>query len=287
MNYQAVVRTTNGQPVAGGTVVGLKFTIHDTATNGMTVFTETQLDTANAFGLVVTQIGRTGNLALVNWSSGAKYLQVQADLNNTGTFVDMGTSQLISVPYALFAANSSQGPQGPTGVQGPMGPTGASGSGGGATGATGQAGVTGSTGVTGQQGSTGATGSTGTQGLQGPTGIGVTGSTGNNGATGPTGVATSGITISETQNDTMTITTTSGQQITVWAKGATVSGATQTMTLNLDGTAMDTITAYNDAASPGWAFKLMFTNSPNPGNHTITIGGTTGTTNPVIMVMKF
>ena len=157
MNYQAVVRASNGQPVVGGTVVGLKFTIHDVSINGTPVFTETQLDTANALGLVATRIGKTGNLALVNWSSGAKYLQVEADVSNTGTFVDMGTSQLISVPYALFAANSAQGPQGSTGVQGPTGPTGASGSGGGATGATGPTGPTGQSGVTGATGPTGST----------------------------------------------------------------------------------------------------------------------------------
>ncbi|HLP51419.1 MAG TPA: hypothetical protein VK154_11075 [Chitinophagales bacterium] len=118
MNYQAVVRNGAGNPVAANTPVVLRFTIHDTAPGGAVVFTETQTDTTNEFGLVNLQIGQLGNLAIVDWSTGSKYLQVEADINATGTFTDMGASQLISVPYALYAANSTPGPPGP---QGPAG----------------------------------------------------------------------------------------------------------------------------------------------------------------------
>jgi hypothetical protein len=52
INYQAVVRGSNGQPVAGGTPVSLLFTIHDGSATGPLVFTETDNDTTNQFGLV-------------------------------------------------------------------------------------------------------------------------------------------------------------------------------------------------------------------------------------------
>ncbi len=194
MNYQAVVRNASGQPVANNTPVRLRVTIHDGTAGGTAVYQEVINATANQFGMVNVQIGALGNLATVSWGNGAKFLQVELDINNTGTYTDMGTSQLISVPYALYAANSAQGPQGPTGPIGPQGPTGLPGTTGtaGNGGATGAQGVTGPTGPTGSGGgATGPTGDTGPQGTQGPAGAaGATGSQGapgNDGVTGPQG----------------------------------------------------------------------------------------------------
>ncbi|HWB62784.1 MAG TPA: hypothetical protein VG603_04675 [Chitinophagales bacterium] len=205
LNYQAVVRNSTGQTVAGGTVVSLRFTIHDLTPNGTPVYTETVPDTANQFGLVTAIIGNGGNLSIVDWTTGAKYLQVEVDINHSGTYTDMGTSQLLSVPYALYAANSAPGPQGPRGVTGTTGPTGPTGAGttgptgnNGGTGATGAQGVTGPTGAGGgATGPQGDTGPTGAQGATGPTGTGITGPTGVTGPqgdTGPTGPTGTGIT---------------------------------------------------------------------------------------------
>jgi len=170
MNYQAVVRNSSGTPVANNTPVKLRFSIHDVSPTGTVVFNETQTTTANQFGLVNVQIGTLGNLAIVNWGVGAKYLQVETDINNSGTFIDMGTSQLLSVPYALYAANSNVGPQGATGATGLNGQDGATG----ATGATGTTdavgGATGAIGATGNDGATGANGSTGATGATGANG---------------------------------------------------------------------------------------------------------------------
>ena len=201
MNYQAVVRNNAGQPVANGTPVSLRFTIHDQTAGGAVVYTETNNTTANQFGLVNVQVGTFGTLAVVNWANGGKYLQVEVDVNNTGTYTNMGTSQLISVPYALFAGNSATGPSGPAGPGGPTGPIGITGAGGGATGPTGPSGFNGLNGITGNTGATGAigvtgagaTGPTGSTGIDGATGsigatgIGVTGSTGAQGIQGVTG----------------------------------------------------------------------------------------------------
>lgn len=180
MNYQTIIRNSSGQIIANLTPVKIRFSIIDSSINS-TVFFETQDDTVNQFGLINTQIGNNANLSVVNWSNGNMYLKVEVDVNNTGNFTTMGTSKLLSVPYALFASNSAQGPQGPTGAQGFMGPTGATGLGGGVTGATGSTGIQGVTGVTGI-GAIGPTGSQGVIGNRGPTG-----NNGNTGATGPTG----------------------------------------------------------------------------------------------------
>lgn len=149
INYQAVVRNANGAPVAAGTNVKFRFSIHNISGSNPAIFTEDDTATANQFGLCSTIIGHQGGLSIVDWSNGAKFLKVEVDINNSGTFADMGTSQMQSVPYALFAANSAAGPQGATGPRGITGPTGA-------TGATG-AGIQGPTGPQGNTGSPGAT----------------------------------------------------------------------------------------------------------------------------------
>lgn len=195
LNYQTVVRNASGQPVSAGTPVIIKFTIHNNTDSGPVVFTETQSTTANQLGLVNMQIGSDSNLAVVNWGNGAKYLQVEANINNAG-FTNMGASQFISVPYALYAENGPVGATGPTGATGLQGIQGATGAGTtGPTGATGNTGVTGATGITGDtglqgiQGIQGVTGPTGLQGIQGITGpTGNTGLQGVQGITGPTGL---------------------------------------------------------------------------------------------------
>ena len=220
LNYQAIVRNASGATLASGTKVTLHFQIHDATAGGNLVFQEQDQDTTNQFGLVNVQIGSSGNLSTVNWGSGPKYLQVGIDPTGGTNFTDMGTTQLLSVPYALFAANSAAGPPGPTGptgttgvtglpgvtgatgvgATGPTGPTGATGSGGGATGPSGPTGATGNSGGAGPSGPTGSTGIPGLPGVTGATGFGTTGPTGPNGPTGtgvtgptgPTGTGTTG-----------------------------------------------------------------------------------------------
>jgi len=190
INYQAIVRNASGQPVTSGTV-SLKFIIHDDTATGNPVFAETHTASPNQFGLITVGIGSMGNLALVNWSSGAKFLQVELDPSGGNNYTDMGTTQLNSVPYALFAGNSQPGPAGPTGARGQAGATGIQGVQGlvgntGSTGAQGVQGIQGWTGIQGVPGSAGPTGPTGAQGDQGATGV--QGITGIDGATGPQGV---------------------------------------------------------------------------------------------------
>jgi hypothetical protein len=120
MNYQTVVRNSSGLPL-DSTPVSLRFTIHDSTPTGSAVFIEVINTTTNHFGLVNVQIGSVNNLSVVNWGNGTKFLQVETKVNNASTFTDMGTTQLLSVPYALFAGNSAPGATGPTGVTGDTG----------------------------------------------------------------------------------------------------------------------------------------------------------------------
>jgi hypothetical protein len=172
MSYQAVVRNSSGNAVAN-TAVAVRFTVHDGSSTGATVYQETSTKTTNQFGLVTHQVGSgtivTGTIGGITWGNGAKYLEVEVDIAGGTNYVSMGSSQLVSVPYALYAANGPVGATGATGLNG-------------ATGATGPTGA----GVAGPTGSTGNTGVTGPTGATGPGG-GVTGPTGPTGATGPAG----------------------------------------------------------------------------------------------------
>ncbi len=186
--YQAVMRNADGSVMASN-AVELTFMIHDVSATGTVVYQESHSLTSNAQGLVSCVVGNggvsQGNFANINWGSGAKFLHVMM-----GT-TDLGTQQMLSVPYALYAAQSgTPGPQGPAGPQGEQGPAGATGATGpqGPIGLIGPAGATGATGPQGPIGLTGPAGATGATGPSGPQGpIGLTGPAGATGATGPQG----------------------------------------------------------------------------------------------------
>jgi hypothetical protein len=193
-NYQAIARTNNGAELPN-LAVGLRISIYDGAPNGTLVYQETQTKTTNQYGLFNLEVGAgtvvSGNFSTIAWGSGSKYIQTEIDPAGGTNYFVTGTSQLLSVPYALYAGQAQSGQVGPTGLTGPTGPAGPTGANG-ATG-TGTQGPTGPTGPGG--GATGPTGANGATGPAGPTGVGVTGAqgpTGSAGATGATGPAGAG-----------------------------------------------------------------------------------------------
>lgn len=188
-NYQAVVRNSSGSIISNQSVK-VRFTVRQTNATGTNLYRETQTLTTNQFGLINAAVGSgtvvSGTFSGINWGNGAKYLQVEIDPAGGNSFVDLGASQLLSVPYALYAGNNV-GATGPTGPQGTPGQTGATGP----QGTTG-AGVAGATGAQGLQGNTGPQGPTGA-GVAGPTGPqGIQGLQGNTGPQGATGAGVAG-----------------------------------------------------------------------------------------------
>jgi uncharacterized protein (TIGR02145 family) len=91
--------------------VQLRFSIHDGSFDGAVVYSETHQTVSNMQGLVNVQIGQgtavTGTLFSVNWGSGSKFLQAELKINNSNTYVNIGTQQLMSVPYAFYANAST------------------------------------------------------------------------------------------------------------------------------------------------------------------------------------
>lgn len=154
LNYQAVARNSSGTILASQNL-SVRFSVHDATAGGTVVYSETQTVTTNQFGLFTASIGTgtilSGTFSGIAWATNDKFLQVEIDLG--AGYINMGTSQLLSVPYALYAASGNQGPVGPQGPQGVQGPAGA-------TGATGPQGPTGATGPAGPAGSANISGTT-------------------------------------------------------------------------------------------------------------------------------
>jgi len=105
-SYQAVVRDAQGN-ILPNQNVAFRFSIIENNTNGTIVYQETQQATTNTLGLVVLAIGngtvQQGVFSTIQWGSTPHFLKVELDVAGGANFVDMGTTQLLSVPYALHA----------------------------------------------------------------------------------------------------------------------------------------------------------------------------------------
>ena len=179
MSYQAVVRDASNALVTSQGV-GMQLSILQGSVSGTAVYVEKQTPTTNINGLVSLEIGSgivvSGDFSTIDWANGPYYLKTETDPTGGTSYSISGTSELLSVPYALYAKTS-----GNAGTPGATGPTGLAG-------ATGPSGATGATGTTGADGSTGPTGPQGPAGNDGASGAtGATGTTGADGSTGPTG----------------------------------------------------------------------------------------------------
>jgi uncharacterized protein (TIGR02145 family) len=106
--YQAVVRNTDGSMMAEAAMT-ITFKIHDNTATGTVVYEENHTATTNAQGLISLNVGNgvvvSGTFSGINWGSGSKFLHV---LMNAGSgVVDLGTQQMMSVPYALYAEKAN------------------------------------------------------------------------------------------------------------------------------------------------------------------------------------
>ncbi len=108
-NYSAVARNAAGQPIAN-TTIGIQTTIIKTSTTGTSQYSENHFVNTDAFGLFNLVIGagavQSGSMAVIDWSNDNYYLKIGMDATGGTNFLTMGTTQLLSVPYALHAATA-------------------------------------------------------------------------------------------------------------------------------------------------------------------------------------
>ncbi len=108
-SYQSVIRNAGNQLVANQTV-GIKISILQGSATGSAVYAETHSPLTNANGLATLEIGGgtvlSGNFASINWANGPYFVKTETDLNGGSNYTITNTSQLLSVPYALYAAKA-------------------------------------------------------------------------------------------------------------------------------------------------------------------------------------
>ncbi len=107
--YQAVARDTTGT-LLSNRPVSLRFTIRDSILAGTVLYCETQSLTTNVLATFTANIGTgtvvTGSFASIKWGINSKFLEVEIDPTGGSTYLNMGTQQLFSVPYALYSGTS-------------------------------------------------------------------------------------------------------------------------------------------------------------------------------------
>mgnify|MGYP001258080327 CR=1 FL=1 len=107
ISYQGIARDVSGN-ILSNQPIGIQFIIHQGSAGGTSVFTEQHSVTTNSLGLFTLQIGsvNTSAFSSINWANGPYYLEVQMDPNGGTSYTSVGTQQMLSVPYALYAKNS-------------------------------------------------------------------------------------------------------------------------------------------------------------------------------------
>jgi hypothetical protein len=110
--YQSIARASNGNALLNATI-GIRLSIHELSAGGTVIYQETHIATTNEFGLFNLNIGggnaTIGSMSGIDWANGAKFIEVEGDLTGGTNYSSFGTTELLSVPYALYAHSSGSG----------------------------------------------------------------------------------------------------------------------------------------------------------------------------------
>jgi uncharacterized protein (TIGR02145 family) len=289
MTFQAVIRDTQGDLIVSSDV-GIRISILQGSPEGTASFVETHAISTNTNGLATLEIGggelQQGNFSLIDWANGPYFIRTETDTEGGSNYTVTGTSQLLSVPYALYAATSGSSIPGPPGAQGPQGEQGPPG----LQGETGPQGPQGSQGIQGIQGPQGLPGMDGLQGPQGDPGS--AGLPGPQGPPGPAGTFQNGtspgdmyywdganwilITIGNNGN---VLTVCNG--VPMWTIGGQCPSQLPTViTLTVSLITSTTAESGGDVVSDGGATVvgrgICYSTTPNPTTANTTLSGGTG-----------
>jgi hypothetical protein len=104
--YQSVIRNGSGALLINQ-AVHLRFSIHDSTMLGTIVYQETHTTTTSNLGMITLSIGQgtpsTGSFSTINWGVNSKFMQVELDAAGGNNYIDLGTQQMMSVPFALYS----------------------------------------------------------------------------------------------------------------------------------------------------------------------------------------
>jgi len=104
--YQAVVHDEAGNLLINRDI-GVRVNIVPENNNGTATFSETHRVTSNSFGMINLVIGEgsreKGEFSDINWGEGSYYIKMEMDVHGGTDYKEVGTTQLLAVPYALYA----------------------------------------------------------------------------------------------------------------------------------------------------------------------------------------
>ncbi len=107
--YQAIARGLQDNILANQEV-SLKISLLQDGESGQEVYSEIHYLKTSRFGLISLEIGngndKSGDMTYIDWGSGSYFVSLEMDKTGGDNFVSMGASQLLSVPYALYAEKS-------------------------------------------------------------------------------------------------------------------------------------------------------------------------------------
>lgn len=113
-SYQAVIRNSTNQLISNQQV-GVKISILHGSESGTIVYSETHTPSTNVNGLISLQVGNgniiSGDINSINWSNGPYFIQSETDPNGGNAYSIMNLSQMLSVPYAMFAKKAPDNQQ--------------------------------------------------------------------------------------------------------------------------------------------------------------------------------
>lgn len=108
-NYQAVARDLDNVPYQNA-VLGIRISLNRDFPNGPSDYVESHQVLTSDLGVFALQIGKgtpqSGDMSIVDWGNHSYYLKVEMDPNGGSNYLNMGTSQLLSVPYAIYAGSA-------------------------------------------------------------------------------------------------------------------------------------------------------------------------------------
>ncbi len=105
MSFQAIVRDANDQFLPSQSI-GIQISILQGSETGSSVYTETHTLSTNNNGLVTFEIGSgtsSDDFSLIDWANGPYFIKTETDPNGGSNYTIVGTSQLLSVPFSLYA----------------------------------------------------------------------------------------------------------------------------------------------------------------------------------------
>jgi hypothetical protein len=111
MSYQAVVRDAANALIINQEI-GIQISLLQGSVSGDAVYVETQAPTTNDNGLFSIEIGAgalvSGSMTTIDWSKGPYFIHTETDPTGGTNYTITGTSELLSVPYALHAATAEK-----------------------------------------------------------------------------------------------------------------------------------------------------------------------------------